>query len=96
MDTDVSRRAKPGTAEYWRDAYYELANGHPIEVRMPNGELDEIVGFGVFHVEQLDDNVWFFDLGGCRFRVTGKKIQLIPNEVETWEEEQSRVLGAEK
>lgn len=83
---------EPGTMEYWRDAYWRLWNGcgHMVEIRMPGGELDEIVGMGGFHVEQMDTNVWFFDLAGVRFNVVGKGVKLVPIEVNTWAEEQKR------
>ena len=82
--------SEPGTMEYWRDAYWKLANGGPVEVRLCHGNLDEVVGSGAFHVEQLGKNSWFFDLGGCRFRVVGKKLKLLPIEVDTWSEEKDR------
>jgi hypothetical protein len=80
--------------EYWRDAYWRLWNGcgHHVEIRMPGGELDEIVGFGGFHVEQMSANEWFIELAGVRFNVVGKKVELRPTEVRTWTEERDRVV----
>jgi len=76
----------------WRDAYNDLWHGKPVEVRMPDGALDEIVGHGGFHVEHLDKNLWFFDLGGCRFNVHGFDIRLQPIETDCWDNERERVL----
>ena len=75
----------------WRDAYHKLYDGAPVEVRMPDGFLDEIVGYGGFHVEHLDKNHWFFDLGGCKFNVHGFDIRLQPIETDCWDNERERV-----
>ena len=80
-----------GNKDTWRDAYHKLWDGSPVEVRMPDGALDEIVGYGGFHVEHLDKNLWFFDLGGCRFNVHGFDIRLQPIETDCWDNERERV-----
>lgn len=73
-----------GERDAWRTAYQKLWNDR-VEIRMPGGELDEIVGYGGFHVEQMDDNYWFFDLAGCAFFVDGKKVELRIRDYDSWE-----------
>ncbi len=75
----------------FRDAYNKMRDGRRVEIRMPDGFLDEIVGYGGFHVEQMDKNYWFFDLGGCRFNVFGWDIRLQPVETDCWDNERERV-----
>ena len=89
---DVADALKQETAitERFRKANENLWEGRPVEIRMPEEKLDEIVGYGGFHVEQLDKNLWFFDLAGCKFNVSGKKIKLLPIESNTWADEQGR------
>lgn len=85
---------EPGTMEYWRDAYWRLWNGcgHHLEIRMPGGTLDEIVGFGGFHVEQMDRNRWYFELGRLAFFVGGKKVELRPRDWDTWPAAQRHLM----
>ncbi len=80
----------------FRDAYNKMRDGRPVEVRMPDGALDEIVGYGGFHVEMMDKNHWFFDLGGCRFNVFGWDIRLQPIETDCWDNERERVSTEHK
>lgn len=78
-------------AERFRVAYYELSSGRPVEIRMQGGELDEIVGYGVFHIEQMDDDDWFFNLGGCAFNLHGEKVRLTPRDYNTWSEAKAAI-----
>ena len=34
-----------------------------------DGTLDEVVGEGRFHLEQMNDGYWFLDLGGLRLAI---------------------------
>lgn len=60
-----------------------------IEIRAPDDELDEIVGEGTLHLEQLGDGHWWFsftDKKGhmihCNLWGTGRKIKGLGGEVE--------------
>lgn len=76
----------------WKSAYEKITAGDHAEVRLDtDGAIDEVVGSGVFHVERMDTNRWFFDLAGCRFNIDGRKVTLTPIEVNTWAEEQRRL-----
>ena len=49
----------------WRDAEAKRREGDHFEVRLDDdGALDEIVGSGAFHIEQMDTNSWFVEVGG--------------------------------
>lgn len=68
-----------------------------MEIRLnDDGTLDEIVGWGRFHLEQMDDDQWFLDLGGVRMMLAYNGIDYIkpciiatPNETNTWKEAQT-------
>lgn len=38
-----------------------------------DGSIDEIVGNGRFHLEQMDDDAWFLDLAGVRMFLHTKR-----------------------
>ena len=80
----------------FREACHKYANGPHMEIRMPGGELDEIVGYGAFHVEQMDDDHWFFKLGTCGFHLHGKKVRLIPLNHDTWAEAKESLSTGDK
>jgi len=72
-----------------------------IEIRLNDDEfktLDEIVGEGKFHFEQMDDDEWFLQLGGCRMFLTvqtyidGALLIATPIESNDWPSEKERVL----
>lgn len=70
MSDDVER-PKTESAEYGN-----------IEVRAPDGELDEIFGEGFLHLEQMSDGCWWFsftDKSGhmihCNLRGTGREVK---------------------
>ncbi len=77
-----------------------------IEIRLnEDGSLDEIVGKGPFHLEQLDDDEWFLSLGDCRMIIGGDlkdyedaikgdalRLILTPIETDDWLRERDRVL----
>ena len=60
-----------------------------------DGTLDEIVGKGRFHLEQMDDDQWFLDLGGVTMMLDIRAINYesyivaTPNETNTWKEAQA-------
>lgn len=89
----MPRKPELGSVEHWRDAYQKLWSGKTPEIRLnDDGSLDEIVGHGGFHIEQLDANHWFVEVAGCRFNIMGRKVELRPLEVDTWTAEQERLL----
>jgi hypothetical protein len=62
----------------------ESAKYGDIEVRAPDGVLDEIVGTGTLHLEQLSDGAWWFsftDKNGhcihCNLWGTGVQIEVL-------------------
>lgn len=50
-----------------------------------DGTLDEIVGNGHFHLEQLSDEAWFLNLGGLALTLgvgeVGTKVTAIPRDL---------------
>lgn len=88
----MARKPELGTVEFWRDAYNALWTGKSREIRLnDDGTLDEIVGHGGVHIEQMDTNHWFVEVAGVRFSITGKQVKLTPIEVDTWKAEQDRL-----
>lgn len=71
----------------FREACHRYQNGPHLEIRMDSRDrLDEIVGSGGFHVEQMGRDHWFFNLGRCAFHLHGKGVRLVPLNHETWAE----------
>jgi hypothetical protein len=71
----------------WRDAEAKRREGDHFEVRLDtDGAIDEIVGSGAFHIEQMDTNSWFMEVGGCAFNVHGKAVKLTPRDYDNWQE----------
>lgn len=92
----MARKPELGSVEYWREAYHRLWRGRGAEVRLDSdGTLDEIVGHGGIHIEQLDTNHWFVEVAGCRFNIYGKQVKLVPIEVESWQKEQERLSSGD-
>lgn len=44
-----------------------------VEVRNIGGALDEVVGVGHFHLEQMADGHWWMDLGGVHVDLTTRR-----------------------
>ena len=71
----------------WRDAEAKRREGDHFEVRLDDdGALDEIVGSGAFHIEQMDTNSWFVEVGGCALNVHGKSVKLVARDYENWQD----------
>jgi hypothetical protein len=70
----------------FRDAYEKAHEGERYEVRLSDhdGRLDEIVGHGRFHLEQMNTNEWFLELAGCALWINGKGVRLVPRDHNTW------------
>lgn len=57
-----------------------------IEIRLnEDGSLDEIVGDGRFMIEQMDDGLWFLDLGGVALDLSARgSVRAMPRDYTTW------------
>jgi hypothetical protein len=68
-----------------------MEKGMPRRVNLnDDGSLDEVVGHGHFHIEQLDDHCWFINLDGFRFNFCAiggtlrkPKLKVIPTDFNT-------------
>lgn len=69
----------------FRQAYEQAHADERYEIRLDdNGKLDEIVGHGRFHLEQMSTNEWFLELAGCALWINGKSVRLVPRDHNTW------------
>lgn len=76
---------EPGTLEYWRNAYWDLWRSKNTEIRLDSqNKLDEIVGNGGFHLEQMSKKLWFLDLGGTAMFFKTKRIR--PRDYDSWQD----------
>jgi len=66
-----------------------------VEIRLnEDGSLDEIVGEGKFHLEQMDSDIWFLELDSVGLLLetdTGGRITATPRDYNAWSEAE-RVL----
>jgi len=69
----------------FRAAYEKAHEGEQFEIRLDSaGRLDEIVGHGRFHLEQMSTNEWFLELAGCALWINGKRVRIVPRDHNTW------------
>lgn len=75
----------------WRAAEAKRREGDHYEIRLDDdGALDEIVGSGMIHLEQMDTNEWFLELAGCALWISGKKVTMRARDYESWAEAQKQ------